>query len=218
MLEQSYDLLTVLIVDDHVLLREALCAILNKETDFEVVGSTTPEMAQSLAKVLQPDVILFAIASETTDWPGLAKQLLGCCPNTRITIFTSVDDANLLLDAVRAGVHGYLHKTLSVSDMLAALRSISQGERVVIGQHTAKLELKRKSHITPDQNPTRVSLSAKEAEILHLAAQGNTNREIGVYLYWSEITIKRKMQEIYQKLQAKDRAHAVAEALRLGLI
>src|ERR1051326_2385408 len=96
MLEHSYDFSRILIVDDHVLLREALCAVLSKEIDFEVVGWTSPEMAQSHAKALQPDVILFAIASGTTDWPGLARQLLRCCANARITIFTSVDDESLL--------------------------------------------------------------------------------------------------------------------------
>ncbi|HLW03679.1 MAG TPA: response regulator transcription factor [Ktedonobacterales bacterium] len=218
MLEKSLDCLRVLIIDDHVLLREALCAILSKEADFEVVGWTSPEMAQARAKALRPDVILFAIASETTDWPGLAKQLLGCCPASRITIFTSVDDENLLLDAIQAGVHGYLHKTVSVPDVLAALRSISQGGQAIMGRHAAKLELKCSRHAAHDQPAARAALNTKEVEILRLAAQGNSNKEIGISLYWSEITIKRKMQEIYQKLQARDRAHAVAEALRLGLI
>lgn len=218
MLEDSHDFLNVLIVDDHVLLREVLCALLNKETDFEVVGWTAPEGAQALAKALQPDIILLVIASGTTNWLGLAKLLIGCCPDTRITIFTTVDDGNLLFDAVRMGVHGYLHKTLSASDMLSALRSISQGKQIVIGQPAAKLELNQRRRITNDQNSTHLGLSTKDIEILRLAAQGNSNKEIGVHLYWSEITIKRRMQEIYQKLQTKDRAQAVAEALRLGLI
>ena len=218
MLEHSHEFLSVLIVDDHVLLREALCAVLNKETDFEVVGWTAPEGTLTLAKALQPDIILLAIASGTTDWLALAKQLLACCPNTRVTIFTNVDNEHLLFDAVRIGVHGYLHKMLSASDMLTALRSISQGKQVVIGQHIAKPELNRRRRMSSEQNSINVGLSAKDIEILRLAAQGNSNREIGVHLYWSEITIKRRMQEIYQKLQAKDRAQAVAEALRLGLI
>lgn len=217
MLEHSHEPLSILIVDDHVLLREALCMILNKETDFQVVEWIAPEGAQALAKALQPDIILLAIASGTTDWLGLAKHLLECCPNTRVTIFTNVDDENLLFNAIRMGVHGYLYKTLSACDMLSALRSIARGEQVVNGQRAAKWELNERRRIANNQRATS-GLSPKDIEILRLAAQGNNNREIGVHLYWSEITIKRRMQEIYQKLQAKDRAQAVAEALRLGLI
>jgi DNA-binding NarL/FixJ family response regulator len=218
MLEQSHDFLSVLIVDDHVLLREALCAVLSQEHDFEVVGWIAPEGAQALAKALQPDFILLAIASGTPDWLALAKQLLEMCPTTHVTIFTNVENENLLFDAVRIGVHGYLYKTLSASDMLTALRSISQGKQVVIGHHTPKPELSQRRRISNEQHSTNVGLSAKDIEILRLAAQGNNNREIGAHLYWSEVTIKRRMQEIYQKLHAKDRAQAVAEALRLGLI
>lgn len=217
MLEHSYDPLRVLIVDDHVLLREALCTFLNNETGFQVVQWIAPEEAQALAKALQPDIILLAIASRTTDWIGLAKQLLGCCPNTRVTIFTNIDDENLLFDAIRMGVHGYLYKTLSAGEMLSALQSISHGEQVVNGHHAARLELNQRRRIANNQHAT-LGLSPKDIEILRLAAQGNNNREIGAHLYWSEITIKRRMQEIYQKLHVKDRAQAVAEALRLGLI
>jgi len=218
MLEQSSNFLRVFIVDNHMLLREALCTLLNKETSFEVVGWAAPEKAQTIATSLQPDIILLAIASGTTDWLGLAKQLTACCPHTRISMFTNVDDEHLLFDAVGMGIHGYLHKTVPASDMLAALRAIAQGKQVVIGQRAAELELNQRRRIANYQPSTPCGLSAKDIEILRLAAQGNSNKEIGEHLCWSEITIKRRMQEIYLKLQARDRAQAVAEALRWGLI
>src|SRR5690349_4781554 len=125
MQEHSDNQIRVLVVDDHVLLREALCTLLNKEDDFEVVGwSGTREAALRLARELQPDIVL-----GTTNGLDLAKQLQRSCPTTRFVIFTSVDDEELHFDAMPIGVHGYLQKTLSVGEMLTALRSVQQGER-----------------------------------------------------------------------------------------
>ncbi len=196
MLEHKQDFLRVLIVDEHVLLREALCAFLNKEIDFEVVGWTAQDGAVALAKALQPDIIWLAVSTGTQEELGLAKQLLQMYPNTRVAIFTNVDNESLLFEAVRLGVHGYLYKTLSANEIVTALRAIYQGKRVLIGHHVTRPELNQRRQAATEQNALQVDLSTKDIEILRFVAQGNSNKEVGVHLHWSEITIKRRMQEI----------------------
>ncbi len=219
MSERGNSRIRVLVVDDHVLLREAFCALLNKEDDFEVVGwAGTPGGALKLARALQPDIVLLDIALGTTNGLDLAKELRRSTPITRIVAFASVEDENLLFDAMRIGVHSYLQKTLSVSEILSALRFVHQGEQAVGEPHAATQVPNGITRNTREQNFAHLGLSAKDIEIMRFASQGYSNREIGSRLFLSEIAVKRKMQDIYYKLQVGDRAKAVAEAIRLGLI
>jgi len=134
MSEHGNKRIRVLIVDVYVLLIEALYALLNKEDDFEVVGWTgTPEGTLTLAKALRPDIVLLDIALGTTNGLDLAKWLLRSLPITHRLIFTSVDDEKQLFDAMGIGVHIYLQKTLSVSEMLPAGRGAGGGRSYLPG-------------------------------------------------------------------------------------
>jgi DNA-binding NarL/FixJ family response regulator len=111
MSENLIDPIRVLIVDDHVILRQGICLMLNEEDDFEVVGDAgNGKAALTLALELQPDIVLLDIFLGTSNGLDIAKQLLRSCPETRIVLFSGFDDENLLLDAIRIGVHGYLQK------------------------------------------------------------------------------------------------------------
>lgn len=209
----------ILIVDDHVILRQGISLMLNEEDDFEVVGEAgNGKAAQLLASELQPDIVLLDIFLGTSNGLDVAKQLLRSFPNTRIVLFTGFDDENLLLDAIRIGVHGYLQKTLSIDDLLSALRAVHRGERVLGDPRAVTQVLEEFHRLAKVQNRLRYKLNTTEIELVRLASEGCTNREIGSRLYWSEIQVKRKMQDIYRKLQVADRAQAVAEAMRHGLI
>jgi DNA-binding NarL/FixJ family response regulator len=209
----------VLIVDDHVILRQSICAMLNKESDFKVVGETGNEKAGLLlASELQPDIILLNTFLGTSNGLNTAKRLQHNCPKTRIVLFASPFDEKLLFDAIRIGVHGYLQKTLSFEDLLKALHAVQRGERV-LGEANAITQVVNEFHrLTEEQSHLRWGLSKADVEIVRLASEGFTNKEIGTRLYWSEVQVKRKMQEIYRKLQVADRAQAVAQAMRHGLI
>ncbi len=162
MSEHGNNRIRVLIVDDYVLLREALCAFLNKEDDFEVVGwSGTLEGTLTLAKALRPDIVLLDIALGTTNGLDLAKQLQRTPPTTRIVIFTSADEENLLLDAMRIGVHGYLQKTVSGSEMLKVLKYVQQGKRIVDEPYATTQGLNETTRIIRGQNFACLGLSAK---------------------------------------------------------
>ena len=209
----------VLIVDDHVILRQGIQVMLNEEEDFEVVGSAENEKAAlSLARETKPDIVLVDMSLETSNGLDIAKQLLRCAPDTRIVLFAGSNNETLLFDAIRIGVHGYLQKTLSIDDLRRALRAIRCGERV-LGESQAVTQVVIEFHrLAQEQDRLNRGLSLVEIDLLRFASNGYTNREIGKEVFWSEVQVKRKMQDIYRKLQVTDRAQAVAEAMRHGLI
>src|SRR5215469_2853887 len=209
----------ILLVDDHAILRQGLSLMLNEEDDFEVVGDVgNGKAALELTLELHPEIVLLDIFLGTSNGLDVAKQLLRSCPETRIVLFSGFEDEELLLDAIRIGVHGYLQKKLSIEELQSALRAVHQGERVLGDPQAVTLVLKEFHQMTKVQKRLQCKLSTKEIEMVRLASEGYTNKEIGTRVYWSEVQVKRKMQDIYRKLEVSDRAQAVAEAMRHGLI
>jgi DNA-binding NarL/FixJ family response regulator len=119
---------------------------------------------------------------------------------------------------MRIGVHGYLQKSLPISELLPALRAVYWGERVIGEPRAITQVLGEFERVTKEQERIRSGLTDIEIELVRLAAQGCSNKEIASRQFWSEVTVKRKMQDIYRKLQVTDRAQAVADAMRMGLI
>ena len=217
--EHSSDPIRVLIVDDHAILRQGISLMVNEENDIEIVGEAgNGKAALLLASELQPDIVLLDIFLGTSNGLDIAKQLLRSCPDTRIVLFSGFDEEDLLVEAVRIGVHGFLKKTLSIDDLVSALRAVQRGERVLGDPHAITKVLEEFHQLTKVHNRLLYKLNTTEIELVRLASEGCTNREIGTRLYWSEVQVKRKMQDIYRKLEVADRAQAVAEAMRHGLI
>ncbi|MGH2498347.1 MAG: response regulator [Ktedonobacteraceae bacterium] len=209
----------VLVVDDHELIRRGLCAVFGEQEDFQVVGQTgTGNAAIVLAKQLQPDIALLDIFLGNANGLDIAQQLQRACPDTRVVIMTGYTDDSHLLRAMRIGVHGYLQKALPTEELLAALRSIYRGERVIGEARAITRVLSEYERLTKEQERVRSGLTDLEIELIRLAAEGCSNKEIAARQFWSEVTVKRKMQDIYRKLQVTDRAQSVAEAMRMGLI
>lgn len=217
--EQKEVPIRVLLVDDHVILRQGIQVLLNTEEDFEIIGEAENEQAAlSITVESKPDIVLVNMSLETSNGLDTAKQLLRCAPDTRIVLFAGSNDEKLLFEAIRIGVHGYLQKTLSIDDLRRALRAIRCGERV-LGESKAVTQVVIEFHrLANEQERLHWGLSTVEIELLRLASNGYTNRAIGKELFWSEVQVKRKMQDIYRKLEVTDRAQAVAEAIRRGLI
>ena len=209
----------ILIVDDHEIVRKGICSLLSEEEDFEVVGQTgSGKLAVTLAMQLQPDIILLDIYLGSSNGLDIAQQLQRGCPDTRIVILTGHTEEGHLFRAMRIGVHGYLQKALPVNELLNALHAIYRGERVIGEPRAITQILSEFEKLTKEQERVRSGLSDIEIELLRLAAQGCSNKEIAARQFWSEVTVKRKMQDIYRKLQVTDRAQAVAETMRMGLI
>lgn len=209
----------VLVVDDHEVVRTGVCAFLAAEPDFAVVGEVSEgNAAISLALELHPDIILLDVFLGQTDGLDIAQQLLRACPDARVVIFTGCFDDESLFRAFRIGVHGYLQKSLSTRGVLAALRAVQQGERALMDTHTLTQILDEFGRVSREQTRIHSGLTDTEIEIVRLVGEGCTNKEIALRHFWSEVTVKRKLQDIYRKLQVSDRAQAVAEVLRMGLI
>lgn len=209
----------ILLIDDHDVVRKGMWTILSEEDDFEVVGQAdNGSQAITLVRQLRPDIILLDIFLGRTNGLDLAQQLQRASPDTRIVIFTGVTEEDYLFRAMRIGVHGYLQKSLPLDNVLTALRDIYRGERVIGEPHAITQVLSEFSRLTKEQERSRSGLTDLEIELVRLAAEGRSNKEIAARQFWSEVTVKRKMQDIYRKLQATDRAQAVAEAMRMGLI
>jgi DNA-binding NarL/FixJ family response regulator len=209
----------VLVVADHVILRQGIRVMLNDEDDFEVIGEAADEkVALGLTTELQPDIVLVDISLEITSGLDIAQQLLRSSPNTRVVLFAGSSDEQVLFEAIRIGVHGYLQRTLSIDDLGRALRAVQRGERVLGKSQAVTQVVVEFNRLIKEQNRLKRGLSMMEIELISLASKGCTNKEIGKQLFWSEVQVKRKMQEVYRKLQVTDRAQAVAVAMRQGLI
>jgi two-component system, NarL family, nitrate/nitrite response regulator NarL len=103
----------ILVIDDHVILRQGIRELLNKEDDFEVVGEAENDLgALALTRELKPDIVLVDIALDHSSGMHIAKQLLRSSPNTRIVLYAGPNDEKLLFDTIRIGIHGYLQKSL----------------------------------------------------------------------------------------------------------
>jgi len=209
----------VLVVDDHEVVRKGITSLLCEKEEFELVGqAATSRMALLLTQQLQPDIVLLDIFLGATNGLDIAQQLMRSSPDTRIVAFTGSRDDEQLLRAMRLGVHGYVQKTQSLDELLAVLHAVARGERAITESRSVTRILDEFSRLTQEQERLRSGLTDIEIELVRLAAEGCSNKEIAARQFWSEVTVKRKMQDIYRKLNVTDRAQAVAEAMRMGLI
>jgi DNA-binding NarL/FixJ family response regulator len=215
----------ILVVDDHPIFCEGLDALFQRTDDFEVVGiAWTSTEALSAVRTLQPEIILLDI--HLTDAPDpnaaigldLVHQLRCICPTAKIAVLTGHASQEYLMRALRLGVEAFLEKDLPPDTLLASIRQVRDGERVLGSPHDLTVALNQLHAIFQERAQAHAGLTAGELEMLRLAAAGCNNKEIGNRLFWSEITVKRKMQAVYRKLEVNSRAQAVAEVIRRGFV
>lgn len=202
----------VLIVDDHPVVRDGLRGMLDGEPGYEVVGEAADGAeALALAQTLQPDVILMDLHMPAVDGVSAIQQLVQRGSNARVLVLTTYDQDRYVLPALEAGATGYLLKDAPREELLRAVRSVAQGETILSPSVAGRL-------VDQMRNPQQDSLTERELEILSLVAAGTTNRAIARELFISEATVKTHLLHIYEKLEAPDRAAAVAEAFKRGLL
>mgnify|MGYP001078325789 CR=1 FL=1 len=208
----------VLIVDDHLVVRRGLRSMLADAEDVEVVGeASNAGEAIEQAKSLRPDILVLDIRMPGMNGLRLLRCLKEQLPDLKVIILTNYDDEQFLLEAFRAGAYGYLLKNVSREDLLEVLHTAHQGKRMLSPELMDSV-LKQFAELGQKQAMDQFGLSNREIELLGLVAEGATNRQIAERLYWSETTVKRKLSDVFQKLDVCDRAHAVAVAVRHSLI
>lgn len=208
----------VLVVDDHLVVRQGLRSLLSQYPDIEVVGEADGgPAALKLITDLQPDVVLLDIRMAGPSGLEVAGQLRRSGAGARIIILTSHDDEAYLMEAAQAGVHGYLLKSTSAELLAEAIRAVHAGEHrlspALMSTALEQLEALSRAHAQAESG-----LSDQELQLLHLLAEGAGTQDMARALYLSERTVKRKIQDILAKLGAASRAHAVAEAFKRGLL
>ncbi len=208
--------LRVMLVDDHALVRAAVRQAI-AAPDVEMVAEAgSAEEALLVALEVRPDVLLVDIDLPGMDGVGLVRELAPRLPETRIVMLTVSSADHHLVDAMRYGACGYLTKDLAPEALLRAVRSAHAGELAMPRRMAARLvrrlvEASRSSTMTDD--PALASLSAREVEVLHLLADGLTDRQIGEALTISARTVETHVSSILHKLGVRNRAEA-AQRLR----
>jgi DNA-binding NarL/FixJ family response regulator len=210
--------ISVLLVDDHPVVIEGLRKVLQTAGDISVAGEAHDAAgALEQARGLRPDVILLDLRMPGASGVQATRRLREQDVRSAVIILTSYGDQAYVRQAMEAGADGYLLKTTPPDQLIAAIRSAARGRRQLSPELLDGV-LADLSGLAREHTRRETDLSDEDREILRRAGEGATNREIGLGLGRSEIAIKKRLQVIFAKLGAVDRAHAVAEAIRRGLI
>jgi DNA-binding NarL/FixJ family response regulator len=205
--------LSVLLVDDHVLVREGTRVILDRDPALDVVAeAATGAEAVRLAAQLHPDVVVLDIGLPGMNGLEATRRIRAMARPPRVLVLTAHDDIDYVLSAVEAGVSGYLLKTSRAADVIAAIWACSGGEMVLqpaIVRRLAGIERQRRSGVI---------LSHREVEVLDLAAAGMTTKEIACQLGLSTRTVEAHFTSAFNKLGAVNRTEAIARAGARGLL
>jgi two-component system, NarL family, response regulator DegU len=211
--------ITVLIADDHSLVRQGLRRYLEMAGDIEVIGeASTGEEVLSLMSngAGVPDIVLLDIRMPEMDGLEAARRIQHDHPSVGVVMLTAYDDRQFVVEAVRAGARGYVLKARDAEHLIQTVRLVAGGNMVIDPQLVVALaeELSQ----TKERNRKAETLTAREVEVLQLLAFGHTNKDIAEQLFISPDTVKTHLEHIFEKLGASDRTAAVAEALRRHLI
>jgi DNA-binding NarL/FixJ family response regulator len=202
----------LLIVDDHPVVRDGLRATFGGEPDIEVVGEAGNGLqAVEMVTRHRANVVLMDLRMPELDGVRAIRRLRETAPDARVLVLTTFDTDSDVLPAIEAGATGYLLKDASTEELLRAVRAAHQGQSVLSPSVANRL-------IGQVRRPQRGTLSPRELEVLKLVAAGATNREAAAKLFISEASIKTHLLHIYAKLDVRDRAAAVGEAYRRGLL
>jgi NarL family two-component system response regulator LiaR len=212
------DELTVLIADDHPLLREALHRALDVEEDMKVVAEAGDgEEAVRLASELEPDVVVMDIVMPKLNGIEATRKIKELVPDTAILILTAYDDDEYVLGLLDAVAAGYLLKSARGRDLVGAIRAIRSGESVLHPNIIARL-LKRAMMTPVKENKASELLSERESEVLKLVTSGMSNREIAEKLFLSQRTVKAHLTSVFNKLNVASRSEAIVKGLQWGLV
>jgi NarL family two-component system response regulator LiaR len=217
--------ITVLIVDDHKLVRDGVRAYLEAQPDLQVVGeAATGENAVRLAAELVPDVALMDLVLGEAGGPGMdgveaTWRVRRVSPRTQVVVLTSFHDDTRIFSAIKAGALSYLLKDIGPDELVTAVRAAVRGEATLNPRVAARLVAEMRTAGSAGQPPNPFEeLSGREQEVLRLIADGRPNAEIAAQLSLSEKTVKGHVSNILGKLHLADRTQAAVFAWREGLV
>jgi DNA-binding NarL/FixJ family response regulator len=220
---------SIVVADDHEVVRAGFAALLDTQPDFTVLGTASDgSEAVLLCRALRPDVVLMDVRMPSMDGIEATRQLAGTgdpCP--RILILTTFDLDEYVFDALRAGASGFLLKDVTAERLFDAVRVVAAGEALLAPGVTRRLiiEFTRLRPVpevpqVPDAPPSAAlsALTPRETEVLRLVAEGLSNPEVARRLVVTEETVKTHVSRILAKLGLRDRTQAVVAAYESGLV
>lgn len=212
------EIIRVLLVDDHTLFRSGIKSLLQRNSDFEVVGEAGDGLEGiKRARSLKPDVALIDLHMPGVSGLEAVKAIAEEMPDVRVLMLTVSEDAQDLIDALRAGASGYLLKNIETDTLIDAIRRAAKGESIVSQQMTAKLiQGVRKQSSTDPAVMERDKFSPRERDIMSSLALGESNKEIARKLDLAESTVKIHVQNIFKKLNMSSRVQVALYAVEHG--
>ena len=211
--------ITVLIVDDHQVVRQGLHTFLDLNEDINVLGEAVDgQMAVEMARQLDPDVILMDLVMPRLDGIGAIRQIKSLGMRSKVIALTSFTEDNKVFPAIQAGASSYLLKDVSPDDLVEAIRAAHRGEARLHPDIARKL-MEQVAHQTglAREGPVE-SLTERERGVIRLVAQGRSNAEIAQELVISDKTVKTHISNILGKLDPQDRTQLAIYAIKNGLI
>lgn len=205
-------MISLLLVDDHPVVRDGLRGMFSADPRFEVAGEAgNGADAVTAALALRPDVILMDLRMPGSDGVGAIRALADHGVSSRVLVLTTYDTDGDVAAAIEAGATGYLLKDSPRDELFRAVEAVAQGQAALAPTVAARL-------LGQMRRPSAGRLSEREVEVLGLVARGSTNREAARRLFVSEATVKTHLLHAYAKLGVNDRAAAVAAAFSRGYL
>ena len=205
-------MITVLVVDDHPVVRSGLVGMLDVEDDLVVVGEAGDgEEAVIRVGELNPDVVLMDLRMPRLDGAAATARIIAAHPRTRVLVLTTYDTDADIVRAVEAGATGYLLKDTPRTDLVDAVRAAARGETVLAPPVAARL-------VSRMRTPATDLLTEREVQVLAAVARGLSNPEIGRRLHIGEAAVKTHLLRVFTKLEVDDRTRAVTVAMERGIL
>lgn len=205
----------IFLVDDHELVRTGLRSVLESEPDFEVVGEagTAADAVPAICKT-RPEVVLLDIRLPDRSGIEACREILSCCPDTRVVMLTSVGTGEAVEQTILAGASSFLLKENTNADLVKAVRAVADGHAVLDAHSTNQVftRLRTLASRLPRSGPD--GLTAQELRVLAILAEGKTNKMIAMDLGLSEKTVRNHVYNLFQKLGVATRSEATARYLR----
>lgn len=208
----------ILIVDDHLVVREGLKLLIETSDKYVIVGEAeNGRMAIDLIEKLKPDVILMDLYMPVMSGLEAITELRRTNPEIPIIILTTYNEDQLMMEGIEAGAKGYLLKDTGVETLFESIDSVIRGETLLQPEITEKIQ-NYKTKLLKEQSRSKVMLTPREMTILQAIARGSTSKEIAYDIGIAERTVKSKLTSIYNKLGVDSRTEAVAVAIQSGII
>jgi NarL family two-component system response regulator LiaR len=214
----SSDAITVMIVDDHEMVRRGACSYLEAQPDISVVAqASSGEEAVKLAQEFIPDVVLMDLVMPGMDGVEATRRVKDISPRSQIVILTSFHQDEFIFPALQAGAISYLLKDVKASELVEAIRRAARGEATLHPRIAARV-IKTFRSLDPEEATPFIALTEREMEVLKLIAKGSSNDRIAEQLVISMGTVKGHVSNILSKLHLVDRTQAAAYAWQAGIV